>query len=339
MLASTLEVDLHGDTSTQVCRADETVLEGLIRLFCAKLWAVVRRGILRRYELHAEDLAVLRGRLNIAHQLQRNAARPDRLHCTFDEFTEDTDLNRLLKAALRVLLPLARAPDTTRSLSELLFCFQDVSDPPLGNVPWQRLTLDRLSERYRPVVALARLFLQDASPDVAAGEGGGFALLFDMNVLFEEYIGRQARAVFGSQGLQVMLQGPRRHLARSMTGGPAFQLQPDIVVLQEGHPVLIIDTKWKKLDLGSNREGVSSADAYQMHAYATRYDVPQVVLLYPHHAGLGDFESVRAGYVLGGAGEVGCERRLTVGAVNLASLSTVRAQLVACATLPVREAA
>lgn len=169
---------------------------------------------------------------------------------------------------------------------------------------------------------------------MTAGDNEGFALLFDMNVLFEEYIARQAQAAFRAPGKQVVLQGPRRHLARSVTGGPAFQLQPDIVVREGGRPVLVIDTKWKKLDRRSTREGVSSADAYQMHAYATRYDVRQVVLLYPHHAALGAARAARDAYLLGGDGDGAPARWLSVGTIDLAVLSTVRAQFRDCAQEP-----
>lgn len=41
--------------------------------------------------------------------------------------------------------------------------------------------------------------------------------------------------------------------------------------------------------------GISQADVYQMMAYARIYQCPQVMLLYPHHAGLGT-QPLNAGY-------------------------------------------
>lgn len=116
-------------------------------------------------------------------------------------------------------------------------------------------------------------------------------------------------------------------MARSIEGEPAFALRPDIVVVRDGETRLIIDTKWKRLKEGQNREGVIPADAYQMFAYAERYDARDVVLLYPHHSGLGDWTPRRATYEFGHALGFG-KRRVTVSTVDLTALKTVRQQLV-----------
>lgn len=52
---------------------------------------------------------------------------------------------------------------------------------------------------------------------------------------------------------------------------------------------MIIDTKWKRIGRHpeDTRHGMSQTDVYQMMAYARIYHCPQVMLLYPHHAGLG----------------------------------------------------
>jgi 5-methylcytosine-specific restriction enzyme subunit McrC len=54
--------------------------------------------------------------------------------------------------------------------------------------------------------------------------------------------------------------------------------------------VKVIDTKWKMI--GQNPEdkkrGVSQSDVYQMMAYARLYHCREVMLLDPHHVGLGN---------------------------------------------------
>ena len=326
MVAATLDLTLSGEAVGQVERTDESVLEVMIRLFCAELWMAVRRGLVRHYETQKENLVVMRGRLHVVRQLRHNLARPDRLYCTFDEFSEDNGLNRVLKAAVRILLDVTRSPSNIRSLSELLFCFQDVMDIHPGVVQRERIVLNRLSDRYRPLVALAEMFLQGYSPDVVSGHGHGFAVLFDMNELFEEYVGRQTRAALKPFGFNVTLQGPKRYLARSSEGSPAFELRPDIVAARDGKVTLIMDTKWKRLKENERREGVASADAYQMFAYAERYDAEDVILLYPHHSGLGVWKPRRATYELGHGLGFG-KRRVAVSTVDLTDLNSVRTQL------------
>ena len=326
MIAGTLDLVVDGDPSGRAAEAEESVLEPIIRLFCSELWGAVRRGMIHQYVKREDNLVVMRGKLQVANQLRHNLARVDRLHCEFDEFSQDNNLNRLLKAAVRLLLGVTRSSANARNLSELLFCFQEVADVPPGVASGQGVKMDRLSERYRPLVELALLFLRATTPDVVSGEGHGFALLFDMNELFEEYVGRQVRAALRPLGFQVTLQGPKRHLARSASGSPAFELRPDIVNSRNGRVTLIIDTKWKRLKEEERREGVSSADAYQMFAYAERYDAQDVVLLYPHHPGLGAWTPKRAEYELGHAEGFG-KRRVAISTVDLTNLSSVRRQL------------
>ncbi len=328
MVAATLGLTLHADNVSALERTDHSILEVLIRLYCEQLWLQVRRGMLRRYEAREDNLVVLRGRLNVSRQLRHNLARPDRLHCTFYEFSEDNPLNRVLKAALRILLGAARVESTVRSVSELLFCFQDVSDVSPQAINWTQVGIDRLSERYAPLVRMSRLFLEGCSPDLIAGSAVGFAVLFDMNELFEEYVGRQARKVLAKRGLDVALQGPKRHLARALHGGRSFELRPDIVALDDNQPTIVIDTKWKRLREDAAHESVSSADMYQMFAYAQRYDVDQVILLYPHHSGLGSWKPRRAVYDVGGLADgAEMQRCVSVSTVDLLNLGNISAQL------------
>lgn len=329
MVAATFGLTLHADAQTSVGRVNETILEVMIRLFCEELWKAIRQGMVRRYVSRDENLVMLRGRLDMPQQLRQNLSRPDRLCCTFDEFTPDNSLNRMLKASLRVLTKLACSAASSKSVTELLFCFQDVADSSPRSLDFSQLHTDRLTHRYAPLLRMARLFIEGASPDLVSGTGDGFAILFDMNELFEEYIGRVAARTLCKEGLLVSLQGPKRHLAKSHTGSPAFELRPDIVASDSDGPALVIDTKWKRLKEEATRESVSSADMYQMAAYAHRYDAREVVLLYPHHVGLRHWTGRRATYdieALGAATAAG-KKRVVVATVDLVDLRTVPAQL------------
>ena len=328
MISAVLDLELYDEDATKVNKSSDSILEILIKLFCQKLWLCIHKGMVRRYQSRSENLTMQRGRLSVTEQIRHNLARPDRLACIFDEFTENTPLNHALKAALRVLNKVAKTQENQRNIAELMFCFQDVDDVAPSGINWNLAATNRLSARYKPVLALARLFIRGKSPDIVTGSGDGFALLFDMNQLFERYVGVIAKRVFGAEGLTVSLQGPVRYLAEHDNGSPAFQLRPDIVVHQADKVAFVIDTKWKRLEEQAYREGVATADIYQMFAYSSRYLSEDVVLLYPHHKELGDRNDRRARYwvdrVVGG---VGTERRISVSTLDLRDLKTVPEQL------------
>ena len=328
MISVVLDLALYDSDSSKVGKHSGSILEVLIGLFCHKLWQCVRRGMARQYEIRNENLAMLRGRISMPEQIRLNLARPDRLACVFDEFSENNPLNQALKAALQVLRRVAKSQPNQRNLAELLFCFQDVDDVAPTAIDWSRAGTNRLSISYKPLLAMARLFIKGKSPDVVSGSGDGFALLFDMNQLFEGYVGAVAKRVFFKEGLDVSLQGPKRHLARVASGSPVFELKPDIVVRGDDGIAFIIDTKWKRLKEQVYREGVTSTDVYQMYAYSTQYASPDVLLLYPHHSDLGEWKPRRAEYWVHGVnGSLDLNQRVSVSSLDLTDLRAVPDQL------------
>ena len=74
-------------------------------------------------------------------------------------------------------------------------------------------------------------------------------------------------------------------------GRRRFQTRPDIIIRdrQSSTPVAIIDTKWKRLSpaIEDAKHGVSQTDVYQVMAYGQLYACRDLLLLYPHHLGLG----------------------------------------------------
>lgn len=331
MLMVALELDIAEGDVAHIATQQHGILEILIRLFIDKLFAQLRRGMVRRYEGQEGNLAVLRGRLAIGEQLRLNAANPERLYCRYEEFHEDNPLNRILKAAVRLLLHVSKDAANQRHLSELLFAFDDVANVAMVSLPWSKVSFDRLNEHYRPAFRLAELFLRRTPPDVTSGRAAGFSLLFDMNRLFEEYIGRVLARAFRSGGVDVRRQGPQRFLAwDEINGRHAFGMRPDVVGLVDGRPAWIIDTKWKQLSLEESREGARQGDLYQMYAYANNYDCTNVVLLYPHHAALGKKAGIRASYRLETMirnGSSDSKGRIAVATIDLCDLRTVPQQL------------
>jgi 5-methylcytosine-specific restriction enzyme subunit McrC len=330
MLSVALDLSISEGDVARVASQDHSILEILIRLFCDKLFKQVHRGLVRRYEGREENLSVLRGKLGIVEQVRLNAANPERLYCRFDEFQEDNPLNQVLKAAVRLLLKVSSELRNQRQLAELLLIFEGVSDCPRQSLPWGRVVFDRLSDRYRPCFRLAELFLKNTPPDVTGGAMHGFSLFFEMNVLFEEYVGRMSARVFGPQGFRVSLQCPQKYIAYDEGNKrPAFSMKPDVVGRLDSQIAWILDTKWKQLSIDEAKDGVVQSDLYQMYAYASCYDCPDVVLLYPHHKELGPDAGVRGIYSLNPwiseAGKSG--RWVRVATLDLSDLKTVPAQL------------
>jgi len=137
--------------------------------------------------------------------------------------------------------------------------------------------LDRQMNHYEQVLAWCRIFLLGQSFGPYRGKDVAFALLFDMNRLFESYVGEWFRKKLTNR--KVALQDGIHHLAYLDDKSGRFRLKPDIVI-DDG--LIVADTKWKVLDEEKNNQGVSQADMYQLFAYGKKYEgCEQLFLIYP----------------------------------------------------------
>lgn len=290
MLAVAHDVPIADDAATLLNTQRHTLLEVLIGRFCRLAGEAVRRGVPRSYIAHEEDLPALRGRLDATRQFTTLAATPHRLACRYDEFSDDIAFNQVMKAAIIRLRRLARSHANQRTLAKLALVYAGVTEVPTAMLRWDRIVPDRTNARWQGLLRLARLILGDRFQNGAAGAADGFALLFDMNVLFERYVARLLEPVAAAAGLTTRAQGGFRHcLYPEQLGDPLFATDPDLRLLdRDGRVALVVDTKWKRLtDAASDRKrGIKEADLYQVMAYARLYAYETLVLLYPHHAGL-----------------------------------------------------
>ncbi len=290
MLAVVRDFDVHTSDLAAMSTQRHNWLELLIALFAKRLRTAIRRGLPRRYVRHEEDLAVLRGTLNVKRQFTHLLVRPDLVAGRFDELSENTPLNRVCRAAATRLAGMTRSLENRRRLMELLARLDNVADS--ASHLKEPVSLDRTNAEFHDVYRLARMFLSDPWQDTRSGRTPGFSFLFPMNVLFEEFVGRSLRKALGPG--RVRLQGPSRRALKSETGRHLFGLRPDIVVDARGCPV-VLDTKWKNL------AGLpSKSDSFQMLVYGQAYRAKRVILVYPWHRAIGD-EGIHRRWTVTGA--------------------------------------
>ena len=257
----------------------ENLLEILIRLFATRLLTAVRRGLPHRYRLVEDDLRLLRGKLDVRRQLTRHAVRRELLACKYDELSVDTPLNRVLKAAVKRLRSAARSAANARRLDELHARFEFVGDSP--NPLRERVRLDRTNSTFHRLHRIARLLLAGDWQSTTTGGNEGFALLFPMNQLFEEFVGLSMKRALAPRS--VRLQTMDRY-ALNADRGQVFALRPDIVVDED----IVVDAKWKPLEPEETTAGVQQSDVYQMLAYERAYRARRLVLVYPWFEGLAE---------------------------------------------------
>jgi len=233
------------------------LFQALIDLFARTLLRQLQMGLYREYVTMNDRLRALRGRYLVAENALRSFDRTA-IACEYDEFSADNSVNRFLFFAVRYLIPFA---DNAKNLRLIEAVFEETAyrRHDVGRLP--EFHYSRLNERFRESVEMARWLLRHLMPIFAAGKRS-FAFLFDMNELFEAYVGALVKRIESSARLQV-----ERNFGN-------LKLKPDILIENR----LIIDTKYKRV---KSRDEISAADKYQMFAYGKNFGVDRVILIYP----------------------------------------------------------
>ncbi len=275
MLRESRFIDINYSSLSLLNLEKDNLLEIFAFLFSEKLKSELIRGIYKEYINQEEDLSILKGKLNLKNQIKNISKRNGKVNCSFSSFEEDNLLNSCFYTFSRFLVKKVKSIRTQENLKFINLTFADVSLINLEKSTLKKVIFNRNNKRfYEAFVLLKKLFFSTSSLG-KNGDDHGFSLLFEVNTLYEAYIGKIIQKDFPH--LNVKLQDTsKRLLINSKTDRGIFQLIPDIVMDK-----IIIDTKWKLLN-NSNRHGVCRDDLYQMYAYATRYkEVERVILLYP----------------------------------------------------------
>ena len=283
MLAKALRLKLHKAGPAGITLQKRNLLDVFILYFCEQLHAQLTQGMIRKYVKRERNLNVLRGRLLTERQFKLNLAHRERLFCRYDELSEDNAYNRILKFVLGILMRAAAGNRAFQQASELLMRFDPVSDSSVDSSSLDSLSFDRLTERYKPIFDQCGYFLKGFYPDVRAGKEPCLSVLFDMNRLFEAYVGLELRKEARKPGFRMREQGPQKYFARRQDSGkPVFRMKPDFSFMdKQDRAVGIADAKWKILDEKEKDLGITQADMYQMGSYASRYGVKRLALIYP----------------------------------------------------------
>ena len=257
------------------------LLEIFISMFLCELEALVKKGIKSDYVALEENLNFLKGKLNINEQIKRNSIHKEQFYVGYSEFLSDIKINRIIKTTLKFLYKKSNSSKNQQKIRELLFIFDEVSECEDYKNFFAKLVINRQVKHYEQTLLWCKIFLLNNSFTPHKGDDIALALLFDMNALFESYVGNFIKKSFPG----TILQHSEKHLIEEPK---SFKLRPDIFL--EGK--FIADTKWK---IVKSKDDISQADLYQLYAYGKKHECSNLYLIYPKIEGIKQ-EFMKFGY-------------------------------------------
>lgn len=275
-----LSVDINEIIRTNVI--NNTLLDILSKVYVDKLLKELQKGLYFEYVYQENSLNKIKGKVMLTQNIKKNAMNKSRVYCKYDEFTENNMFNGILKKATDYLVGLVRDNRIRNEINIIRNILGDVDDIFISQDTLMNFKINRKNERFKESFTLAKLILLNSSMDKSVGKDNGFSILFEMNYLYEEYIGILIKEVLEDTIITVNTQEKSKYLLiNAINNRNEVALKPDIVIYESHDAKVIIDTKWKAAAI-ENREVYSQSDIYQMYAYITTYQsCGKCILLYP----------------------------------------------------------
>ena len=252
------------------------LFEIFISMFLEELTVLVRNGIKSDYISKEENLKFLKGKLKISEQIKYNTIHKERFFVQYEEFISNRVENRLIKTTLQFLYNKSKLNKNQQRIREFLFVFDEIEISHNIKTDFSKIKLNRQMKDYEQVLLWCKTFLLENSFSPYRGNDVAFALLFDMNLLFESFVYSYLKK---SSNFQYIKSQDKTHHLAYENGIGRFRLKPDIVI---NGGKIIADTKWKILSEDKAYNGVLQDDMYQLYAYGTKYDnCEKIYLIYP----------------------------------------------------------
>lgn len=230
----------------------------------------LKRGLGRAYIEQTESLTSPRGRIEVSESIKTQSMQRKQLVCSYDEFSVNSYLNRILKTTMEYLLRADITKARKKELRKLLIFFADVDTLDAYRINWN-VQYNRNNQTYRMLVTVCYLVLKG----LLQKEDDGTARMMDifdeqrMCRLYEKFLleyYRKEHPELSANASQIAWQ-----LDDDITD-LLPTMQSDIMLSQKRdgvERVLIIDAKYysRTTQVQFDTHSVHSGNLYQIFTY------------------------------------------------------------------------
>ena len=241
-------------------QAAAALWELVARWFIRAAMTVIRRDLSRDYRVYQDALQTIRGHVEGVATARAYYTGRVELHCIFDDFTTDSALNRLLRAAAREV---SRSPLLTPAVRKDAFRvvarMEDVGELRQTDLA---ATVERPTWYYRDAIALAKNILRCVGRTFSAGAESAWSFLIRTPELVEA-------------GVRQTLVDRLGHVGITKTTAPIRGLNWGV------HPDIVFGSGWGVADV---KYKVTSGtwyrpDLYEVVAFATAFRSVEAALI------------------------------------------------------------
>lgn len=227
----------------------------------------LKRGLGKEYIPQMEALSSLRGKIDIAESIKTQSMMRKQLICTYDEFSVNSTMNRIIKSTVELLLCSNISKQRKKSLRKLMVYFGEVDFIDLHTVNWN-IQYNRNNQTYRMLISICYLVVKGLLQTQLDGRKKLMDFLDEQRMcrLYEKFILEYYRKEFKNQIVANASQIPWQLDNEENAMLPVMQSD---IMLQRGDRVLIIDAKYYEhsTQVQFDKHTLHSGNLYQIFTY------------------------------------------------------------------------
>lgn len=202
----------------------------------------IKRGLGRTYIEQTEPLSCLRGKIDVTESIKQQTLIKQQLVCTYDEFSEDTYMNRILKTAMELLIRYDIPKTRKKELRNLLLYFKDVHTIDIHTIDWN-FRFNRNNQSYQMLMSVCYLLIKGLLQTSADGTVKLMQFIDEQRMcrLYEKFILEYYRKHYPQ--IKTSSSQIKWALGEDSLGTMLPTMQSDIM-LSYGSKTLIIDAKY-----------------------------------------------------------------------------------------------
>ena len=201
----------------------------------------LKRGLGKEYVPETEALSSLRGKIDIAESIKTQSMLRKQLVCTYDDFTVNSYMNRIIKSTMELLIRSDITKARKKELRKLLVFFGEVEPLNVYDINWQ-LQYNRNNQSYRMLISVCYLVVKGLLQSNTSGGTKLMDFLDEQRMcrLYERFILEYYRKEHPE------IRASASQIPWQLDDDFSFMLpvmQTDIM-LSKGNTTLIIDAKY-----------------------------------------------------------------------------------------------
>lgn len=253
--------------------------DNIYDLFCVMLTQgiskQIKRGLNKEYVVKDEEISGVKGKILLTDTIKTNSLKNKKIICEFDEYSENSYLNRIIKTVAFYIIKSEKVKDINKknNLKKVLLYFKDVDLLDVKLIQWNLIKYNKNNASYKFLVNISKFILEGLLINKKSGNIEFFDFLDDQELyhLYEKFILEYFRYHYPE--LRASSPQVKWNLQEENFIEFLPKMQTDIVV-KYNNKELIIDAKYysKSLQKQYNKETYRNNNINQIFTYVKNED-------------------------------------------------------------------